>query len=57
MNHLEYAAQYHQQDLLHEARQARLAREATGGASHAGHHHRLTAGALAMLMLIALVLI
>ncbi len=57
MNNLEYLAQYRQQDLLQEAHQARLARMATEGTTHAGHHHRLTAGVLAMLMVIALVLI
>jgi len=54
MNNLEFAARYHQDELLEEARQARLARQA-GVGNHAGHHHRLTAAIVSVLMLIALV--
>ena len=55
MKNLEYTAQYHQQDLLREAQQSRLARQASEGNPHRGHHHRLTASLLAVLMAIATV--
>lgn len=52
----EMAASYHQEQLLREARNSRLAREATGD-HQTSAHHRLVAAAVVVLMALALVVL
>jgi hypothetical protein len=55
MNNLEYAARYHQQELLREAREGRMARDATRDRDrHTVLQHQLTAAVLSLLMIIVL---
>ncbi len=49
-------ASYHQEELLREARHARLVREATGD-HHTSAQHRLAAAAVVVLMALALVVL
>jgi hypothetical protein len=51
------AASYHQEELLREARNARLAREATGGDHHTSAQHRVVAVAVLVLLALAVVVL
>lgn len=57
-NHTTFAmaANYHQEELLREARNSRLAREATGD-HHTSAQHRLVAAAVVVLMALAVVVL
>jgi hypothetical protein len=53
---VEMVAKYHQEDLLREARNARLAREATGD-HHTSAQHRVVAVAVLVLLALAVVVL